>query len=97
MTTEKKLEPANQDNYVFKIGFDGTPDKSMETVAYLFARNGRLIATSPLRDGQAKFSVSDAEIKGARLFFGPVMPKERFGDRRPTLEAISRLQAHEVV
>jgi hypothetical protein len=92
-TTER--EASRQRQFVFKIGFEGKPEKPIESVAYLFDRRGRLLASSPLKGGQAEFTISEAEIRAARLFFGPVLPKERFRNRRPTLETMARLQAHE--
>ena len=95
MASEKKPDNPQHSIYEFRIGFQGEPEKPIDTLAYLFGRGGKLVATSPLKNGQAEFSLSEAEMKGARLFFGPVLPKERFGNRRPTLETMARLQAHE--
>lgn len=97
MAAKKKPETPKQNSYVFKIGFEGKPEKPIETVAYLFGRAGRLLATSPLRGGQAEFKLSEDDVKRARVFLGPAVAKERFGDRRTTLETMVRLQAHEPV
>jgi hypothetical protein len=80
---------------VFKAGFEGKPDKPLVVVAYMFDRKGRLYATSPVKDGQAQFQIEKKQLKGVRLFFGPELPKERYGTKQPTLETMARLQAYE--
>ena len=59
---KNKTEYPKQNSYVFKVGFVGKPEKPIETVAYLFGRAGRLLATSPLRGGQAEFKASDLDL-----------------------------------
>lgn len=81
--------------FVFRIALQGKPDTPIEITAYLFDRSGALIASAPLKNGQVEFAVSDAEMKRARLVFGPTIPKERLGKRTPTLDMMARLQAHE--
>lgn len=80
---------------VFKIAYEGKPDKAIETTAYMFDRSGSLLATSPLKDGQAEFQLAEEDLRRARLFFAPTVPKERLGKRQPTVEMMARLQAHE--
>lgn len=92
-TTTKPESPKNRP-VVFKIAFEGKPDKTIETTAYMFDRGGKLIAASPLRDGQAEFQLPEAELSRAQLYVGPTVPKERLGRRQLTAEMMARLQAH---
>lgn len=95
MATTPKPESPQRRPVVFKIGYEGKPDKVIETTAYMFDRGAKLLAASPLKDGQAEFQLSEAELRRARLFFAPTVPKERLGKRQPTVEVMARLQAHE--
>jgi len=95
MPNPSKPDLAERQSFVFKIGYEGKPDKAIETTAYLFDRRGSVIATSQLKDGQAEFKVSEDEIKRARLMFGPTLQKDRVGARKPTAEMMGRLQVYE--
>jgi hypothetical protein len=95
MAVETEKGATHGRSIVFKIGFEGKPDKTIEAMAYLFARGSRLLAAAPLKDGQAQFAIGETELKGARLFIGPVLPPERYGTRPPTPESMIRVQAYE--
>ena len=80
---------------VFKADFDGKPEKALRVDAYLFDQKGRLIISSSVKDGQTKFQINKKDLKGARLFFGPELLKERYSNKTTTLETMERLQAYE--
>ena len=66
----------------FTVPFEGKPDKSIEMAIYAFNREGELLATAPVRDGKAKFSLSDADAKFARLMIAPLRPQSTAGAPR---------------
>ena len=37
----------------FKVGYDGKPDKPINAALYAFDARGRLLASAPLREGEA--------------------------------------------
>ncbi len=76
-----------------RTGFEGQYDPAIGASAYLFDRDGSLIATVPLVKNDVKFTVA-ALPRGARLFIGPTLDiAERAGP--PTLSAMDRISAYE--
>jgi hypothetical protein len=76
----------------FKVGYDGKPEKPISTVLHAFDEQGRLLATAALRDGEAALALTADELKGARLFVAPELPKGR--SEKPTLKTMERVNAY---
>jgi hypothetical protein len=96
-TTQSNLAEAGAKagNVLFKAAFDGTPEKPLEIMAYAFDHQGHLVASAPLKDGQASLPVSADALRGTRLFFAPAPPKAR--DTKVTLASLARLKPYEPV
>lgn len=78
------------------IGFEGKPDKEINVVAYAFDHRGALIASAPVKNGQAQFKIKDDTQRPSRLFFAPPpAPEQIKRDNIPTLEEMERLRAYE--
>ena len=82
---------------VFKVAFDGAPEKPLEVVAYAFdRRQGNLVASASVKDGQAVLNVTEEALRGARLFFAPAPPPHK-RESKVTLASMERLKAYEPV
>ena len=77
----------------FKVGYDGKPEKPISTALYAFDAQGRLLASAPLREGAAALNVAADQLRRARLFVAPELPKDR--SEQPTLQTMERLNAYE--
>lgn len=77
----------------FKVGYDGKPDQPISAALYAFDAQGRWLASAPLREGEAALTLAADQLKRARLFVAPELPKERTG--QPTLQMMERLNAYE--
>ena len=88
-------EPKDTQSFEFKIGFEGSPDKGLNVVAYAFDRQGNLLASRPLKDGYVQLPLSLDQARTARIFFGPEQPQGR-GEESPTPDTMTRLHAYEV-
>ena len=95
MPIKKQPKAPRRKTVTFNIDFDGTPDKPLSALAYLFDRQGHFKSSSPLKNGKVRFRIDNRQLKGARLFLGPEFPAERYGDKPPTLLTMTRLQAFE--
>lgn len=96
MVTEKKIIEARDGEVTFKAGLDGVPGKELVIIGYLFNARGELLASSPAKDGQVRFSVPESQLKRARVFFGPQLPERKKTDRI-TVHRMERLMAYEAV
>lgn len=94
MATKDDTGSGRKHDYVFKASLDGTPDKKLELAAYFFNSDGKLIASAPMKNGEAHFSLEESAIRRAQLAIGPVIPKERSA-AEPKLDTLRHLQAHE--
>ncbi len=83
---------------VFKVPFEGRPDKELEVTAYAFDRNGRLLSTAPFNAAAGRFALDldPRQAKQARLFIAPTPPKERQSEEI-SVELMERWQAYEPV
>ena len=87
------IAPRKGRPFTVEIQFEGTPEKPIETEAYLFDRVGAFLASAPFSKGQAQFAL-DQVPKDARLFVGPTQAAlQRPG--KPTLATMERLNAFE--
>ena len=77
----------------FKVGYDGKPDKPINALVYAFDAQGRFLTSGPLRDGEAPLYLTPEQLKRARLFVAPELPKGR--NEQPTLQAMAHLNAYE--
>ncbi len=77
----------------FKVGYDGKPDKPISAALYAFDRQGRLLASVPLRENEAQLDLTPEQLKRAHLFIAPELPKSR--NEQPTLQTMERLNAYE--
>jgi hypothetical protein len=87
-------EPKDSQSFQFKIGFEGSPDKELNVIAYAFDRQGNLLASSPLKEGTAALPLSQDQARTARLFFGPELPPGR-SEAPMTPDTMIRLHAYE--
>ncbi|HOW65979.1 MAG TPA: hypothetical protein P5186_16405 [Candidatus Paceibacterota bacterium] len=78
---------------LFKIGFEGQPDKDVVVTAFAFNRKGEMIGSAPLKGGEAQLSLSSAQAATARVFFAPVLQGKR--RQTPTINLMERLHAYE--
>ncbi|MFM9828988.1 MAG: hypothetical protein ACKVOB_09645 [Sphingomonas sp.] len=76
-----------------KAAFAGEGDPGMESSAYLFDREGGLIAHAPLQKGQALLKI-DRTPRGARLLLGPTLEKTERASP-PSFGTMQRLRAFE--
>jgi hypothetical protein len=74
-----------------KVALEGKPDQPIEVTAYAFDGHGKLLASAPARDGEAKLALSPAQAKTARIFLA-ALPE---GSGEVTLETLARAQAYE--
>jgi hypothetical protein len=77
----------------FKVGFEGQPDESISVRLYAFDKRGRLLSSAALRDGEAPLDLTPDQLKHARLFIAPELPKGRADT--PTLQTMAHLDAYE--
>lgn len=76
-----------------QASFEGRPEKDLEVDVYAFDRQGRFLASAPVKDERAELSLTEEQASRARLFFGPLLRR----DEKPSLEAMQRLNAYEAV
>jgi hypothetical protein len=80
------------ERFTIRTSFEGGGEE-MDAAVYLFDARGALLATQPLKQGQASLSV-DAPSRGMRLFVGPTLDKaERTGP--VSLATMERISAFE--
>ena len=84
---------AKRNSIRFKVGYDGQPDKPISARLYAFDARGQLLTSAPLRDGEAALNVNADQLKRARLFVAPELPKGRAAE--PTLQTMAHLNAYE--
>lgn len=78
----------------FKVAFEGqAPDKEVQVFAYAFDRQGKLLASAPVKEGKANLKLSKEHAARARLLFGPPAKEEE----APSVESLRRLSAFEAV
>ena len=94
-TVPEGREPKDTQSFDFKIGFEGSPDKGLNVVAYAFDRQGNLLASSPLKDGLVQLPLSLDQARTARIFFAPAQPQERTYEKI-TPDTMISLHAYEV-
>ncbi len=82
--------------YEFKAGFEGNPDKPLAVVAYVFSREGSLLASKPLKEGSVQLSLAPEQLRTARIYFGPEDPRQK-GEKAITLDDMEQLHAYEAV
>ena len=80
------------DGLQLKVPFEGKPDKEIQPTAYVFDRSGAFVTSAPLKEGQVQLNISEAQVRGVRLFFGPSIEGRRL---QPTLDLMERLHAYE--
>jgi hypothetical protein len=80
----------------FTVPFEGKPDKPIEMAIYAFSREGELLATAPVRDGKAKLSLPDAEVKFVRLMIAPPRPQSP-GEKTLTPDELDRMRAYQPI
>lgn len=90
---EKPEKAAGGKPIRFKVGYDGKPDKPISAALYAFDAQGKLLASAPLREGEAPLNLTPEQLKRARLFVAPELPKGR--NETPTLQTMERLNAYE--
>ncbi len=98
-STKKSQETGIKGNTIqitFKAGIDGAPGKDLEIHAYLFGSNGQLLTTVPAKDGVARVTVPDDQMRRARLFFAPKIPESRQKEK-VTIADMERFNAYEPV
>lgn len=99
MSPEKKSsEPAaaarKAATLAFTIPFEGKPDKAIELAIYAFSREGELLASAPVRNGQAKLALTEAQAKFATLMIAPPRPKGP-QEETITLDELDRMRAYQ--
>jgi hypothetical protein len=76
-----------------KIALEGKPDSPIDVKAYAFDSRGNLLASAPLKDGQAGLDLTDEQAKGARVFFAAL--HEGREKTAITLDTMTRVHAYE--
>jgi hypothetical protein len=80
----------------FKIGLEGKPQKALDVIAYVFDKGtGKLIASSPLREGNLQLNLDERQAAMSRIFLAPSIPKEK--GTRPSIKTMEGLHAYEPV
>jgi hypothetical protein len=77
-----------------KVEFDGTPDKKIKALAYVFDHLGNFVDSSPLTNETAKLKLDKTLAPRARLFIGPPL-SPMATDNGPTLKSMKRIRAYE--
>ncbi|MBP7687069.1 MAG: hypothetical protein KA765_04150 [Thermoflexales bacterium] len=94
MATKSEYKPDAKRNPIrFKVGYDGQPDKPISARLYAFDARGQVLASAPVRDGEAALNATADQLKRARLFVAPELPKGRA--ETPTLQTMAHLNAYE--
>src|SRR5512136_1784541 len=93
-STESEAVARKAATLTFTVPFEGKPDKSIEMAMYAFSREGELLASAPVRNGEAKLSLSEAESKFARLMIAPPRPQSP-GEKMVTPDMLDRMRAYQ--
>jgi hypothetical protein len=93
---ETRKTPSDQVKRVkFLVDFDEKPDKPIDIVASAFDRNGTLLLSTPVKEGQVSIPQEIAKTSRLRLFFAPAQPE---GEKPEiTLAEMERTHAYEPV
>lgn len=83
-------------SFQFKASFEGKPDKSLSVMAYAFDRQGKLLASAPVKEGSAPLVLNPDQARTARIFFAPYEPHAK-AEKQATLDTMDRLHAYEAV
>ncbi|MEE9555504.1 MAG: hypothetical protein V3W18_14555 [candidate division Zixibacteria bacterium] len=78
----------------FKVSLEGKPEKKFDMFAFAFDRRGNLLASGPVKEGQAHLDLQDDQAKHARIFIGPDIREKRIS--APTVEMMKRKHAYEI-
>lgn len=76
-----------------RVAFEGKPETPIETTLYAFDARGRLLGSSPLKEGQAQLQLPDDQARQARLFVAPTARAAE--EKTPTVATLQRLGAYE--
>ncbi len=76
-----------------KISFEGEPGKEISVTAYAFDREGTLLASAPVKEGQTQLDLGEAQAKRARILIGPSLEGKR--EHPPGISMMERLHAYE--
>jgi hypothetical protein len=87
------MRPSNEKAIRFKVGYDGKPDKPIAASVYLFGPKGDFLASAPLEEDTAQLSVAPEQLKGAKLYVAPTLPKNR--QEKPSLKTMAHLGAYD--
>lgn len=79
----------------FKVAFDDQPEAEIESGLFAFDPRGRLLASSPVKGGQAQLQLTEAQARSARLFVAPL--KRVAETKTPTIALMERIRAYEPV
>lgn len=94
MPTKPGRKPDGGGNPIrFTVGYDGKPDKPINARLYAFDGQGHFLTSAPLREGEVALEATADQLKRARLFVGPELPKGR--SMTPTLQTMAHLNAYE--
>lgn len=80
----------------FKTSFEGKPEKPLSVMAYAFDRQGKLLATAPVKEGAASLALNPDQARTARIFIAPEEPHAK-AEKQATLDTMERLHGYEAV
>jgi hypothetical protein len=75
--SSKKPDSKGGKGLQFKVDFDQKFDQELEIAVYAFGRDGKLLTSAPVDDGEATLNLSPEKARGTRIFVAPVMPGRR--------------------
>ncbi len=94
MEKQKMEETEKQDKTItFKVGFEGKPGNELALSVYVFNGREELVASTPVKDNQARLKLPPEQLQHSRVFFAPTISERRIG--RPTPAMMERMHAYE--
>jgi len=81
--------------YTLKIGFEGNPKELPDVSSYVFDRTGKLLFTSPIKEGTISFEADSEQVTDARVFVGLTLAEKPSAGI--TLATMKKIKAYEPV
>jgi hypothetical protein len=93
---EKRIKAGTEKagrNLQVTLNVEGQLSEEVNITAYAFDREGTLLASAPVKDGQVQLDLGETEARRARLLIGPSLEGRR--GQPPSIASLERLHAYE--